>query len=388
MRFLDQILARIFKPAQPLPAGIYHYQTPADTANPMRMHLRLENNGEGVLIINASTVLHLNQTAAEFVYHFIQGASEDEISRTVANRYQISQAEALKDYRDLKERLEVMTTTQDLDPVTFLNFDRHDPYSQDISAPYRLDCAITYRVSGDPGNLAPVSRVSKELTTEEWKAVLKKAWDAGIPHVVFTGGEPTLRDDLPELIAAGEELGQVTGLLTDGLVFTDPDYLHTLLLSGLDHMMFLLDPYDDNSWSALNNVLAEDIFTTVHLTISSDSASEMDALLDRIVKMGVSSISLSAKDPGMKTELDAARQLAAEKSLQLVWDLPVPYSNYHPVALELAEAGQPVSGAGKAFLYVEPDGDVLIQQGIPMVMGNLLTDSWESIWEKRPQAVQ
>ncbi len=44
---------------------------------------------------------------------------------------------------------------------------------------------------------------------------------SGIPHVVFTGGEPTLRDDLPELIAHAERNGQITGLNTNGRRLAD-----------------------------------------------------------------------------------------------------------------------------------------------------------------------
>jgi MoaA/NifB/PqqE/SkfB family radical SAM enzyme len=39
------------------------------------------------------------------------------------------------------------------------------------------------------------------------------------------------------------------------------------------------------------------------------------------------------------------------------------------------------SGAGKAWLYVEPDGDVLPAQGMAnKVLGNFLHDSWETIY--------
>jgi hypothetical protein len=385
MNFLDQILNRIFKPAQPLPAGMHSYQTSPDAETPIRMHLRLDANGEGVLIVNASTVLHLNQTAAEFAYHMIQGSSEEEVARQVATRYRITREEALKDYTDLKQRLEIISTTKDLDPVTYLDFDRTDPYSKEISAPYRLDCAITYQVSQGAFDVAPVHRVRRELTTEEWTVILEKAWNAGIPHIIFTGGEPTLREDLPQLIAKAEQLGQVTGLLTDGLRFTDKDYLHELLQSGLDHLMILVDPDTQSSWDALENVLAEDIFTTVHLTITPQDVNNIEALLNRISGMGVTSLSLSVNDISLRDALEQARHLAALKSLSLVWDLPVPYSNNHPVAVELQDAGQVVSGTGKAYLYVEPDGDVLVGQGLLAVLGNLLTDSWDQVWANRPK---
>ena len=55
----------------------------------------------------------------------------------------------------------------------------------------------------------------------------------------------------------------------------------------------------------------------------------------------------------------------------------MPYSALHPVALEIGE--QAPSGAGKAWMYVEPDGDVLPAQGINRVLGNFLNDPWDQI---------
>jgi len=63
----------------------------------------------------------------------------------------------------------------------------------------------------------------------------------------------------------------------------------------------------------------------------------------------------------------------------LVWDLPVPYSANHPIRLEVPEASP---GAGRAWLYVEPDGDVLPSQGVDQVLGNILRDPWADIWRR------
>jgi hypothetical protein len=65
-------LRRMFTPAQPIQAGIYHYQSPPDDPRNYRLHLRVEDDGTGILIVNASTVLHLNQTATEYAYYFVQ----------------------------------------------------------------------------------------------------------------------------------------------------------------------------------------------------------------------------------------------------------------------------------------------------------------------------
>jgi MoaA/NifB/PqqE/SkfB family radical SAM enzyme len=42
-------------------------------------------------------------------------------------------------------------------------------------------------------------------------------------------------------------------------------------------------------------------------------------------------------------------------------------------------------GAGKAWLYFEPDGDVLPAQGVNQVLGNILRDPWAQIWENAAQ---
>ncbi|MBL7162129.1 MAG: radical SAM protein [Anaerolineales bacterium] len=379
MTSIREAVRRLFTQKEPLPAGVYHYQAPPDAEFPYRLHLRLEPDGDGVLIVNASTVLHLNQTAAEYAYHLVQGTADEQAAHEIALRYQVSTKQALGDFQDLKERLLTMIDIPDLDPITFFDFERDDPYAGEISAPYRLDCALTYRLpEGADPETAPTKRVDRELSTEEWGTIIDKAWEIGIPHIVFTGGEPTLRTDLPDLIAHAEANGQVTGLLTDGLRLADDNYLNTLLQTGLDHLMVVLHPEDESAWAALGNVLPEDLHTTVHLTLTPENASAASALLERLANMGVNALSLSASSPELNETLQTTAEEAAELELSLVWDVPVPYSTHNPIALETVE-DEPPQGAGRAWLYVEPDGDVLPAQGVNQVLGNLLRDDWEKI---------
>jgi hypothetical protein len=384
MERIQHFIQRFFPPAQPLPAGIYHFQAPNESPSNLRLHLRIEPDGEGVLIVNASIVLRLNQTAAELAYHFIQQTPENEIGKQMAARYHIEPEMALKDFLEFNERLDKLVNSPDLDPVGFLGFEQNAPYSSAISAPYRLDCALTYQLTTPAmAELAPVDRVKRELLTEEWYSILDKAWNAGIPHVIFTGGEPTLRPDLPELITYAEKLGMVSGLLTDGLRLTDHNTMHSILYAGIDHVMLLLDPSDPQSWEALRVMMTEDLSVTVHLTLTDQIISDIPDLLDRLVKMEVKQLSLSADSIRLRNSMIAIRHQAAEKGLSLIWDIPVPYTSFHPIAAELAE-GEEVQGAGRAWLYVEPDGDVLPGQGVNQILGNMLVDPWDAIWSKHP----
>jgi organic radical activating enzyme len=367
---------------KPLPEGTHHMQAGPEDEKPYRLHLRLRKDGSGTLVVNAATILHLNPTAAEYAYHFIKGTPPEEAAKEISKRYRITRGAALEDYQDFMDRIQTLIDTPDLDPVSFLDFERVTPHSADLTAPVRLDCALTYKLPPETdAEYAPTKRVDRELTTEEWGQIMDIAWREGVPHITFTGGEPTLREDLPDLIAHAEMNGQVCGLLTDGLKLAEKSYLHVLLNTGLDHLLFLLQPDNKESWNALETIMPEDIFTTVHISVNKKTLKKMDEILQKLAELEVTSLSLGLADTSVRDSMVEALDRAANLGMQLAFDLPVPYSADNPVAFETAEDDIP-SGAGKSWLYVEPDGDVLPAQGMAdQVLGNLLRDPWETIYQ-------
>jgi len=375
-------LADQFSNVKPLPEGTHHVQAMLEDEKPYRLHLRLRKDGSGTLVVNASTILHLNPTASEYAYHFIKGTPPEEAAKEISKRYRISKGIALEDYQDFVDRIRTLIDTPDLDPVSYLDFERVAPHSADLTAPVRLDCALTYKLPPETdAEYAPTKRVDRELTTEEWGEILDIAWREGVPHVTFTGGEPTLREDLSDLIAHAEKNGQVCGLLSDGLKLADKSYLHTLLNTGLDHLLFLLQPDNDASWNALETIMPEDLFTTVHVTVNEKTLKNMDATLEKLAELEVTSLSLGVADEAGRENIIDVQNKAANLGMQLAFDLPVPYSLDNPVAFETANDEVP-SGAGKSWLYVEPDGDVLPAQGMAdQVLGNMLRDAWQDIYK-------
>lgn len=382
MSAIKDYFQKILAPIKPLPAGMYQYLSPQDDPRNYRLHLRIEEEGNGVLLINGSTILHINQTAAEYAYYLIKNLSPNEVGQKMNHRYNIDRSQAVQDYLDFSDRIQVLINTPDLDPVTFLDFDRKQPYSGNIQAPYRLDCALTYALpEGNSANNPLSDRVYRELSTGEWFTIFDKAWQAGIPHIVLTGGEATTREDLPELIAHAEKNGQITGLLTDGMRLQDKAYIRTLLDTGLDHLMFIHQPTEEKCWSALENAIEEDIYVAVHLTIHPGEIETILSTIHQLHALGVKAVSLSTSTPDLKNDLDQTRELLASLKIDLIWNLPVPYSNLNPVHLEIPKAPEL---AGRAWLYVEPDGDVLPAQGVQKVAGNFLTDDWEKIRKNLP----
>lgn len=376
MNILNRITDR-FSKVQPLPVGTHHLQAAADE-KPYRLHLRLHADGSGILILNASTVLQLNPTAAEYAFHFIKGTSPQEAAKQISARYRVNKKTALEDFTNFTDQIHTLISTPDLDPASFLNFERVQPHTAESTL--RLDCAITYRLpEHTQAEYAPVKRVDRELTTGEWQAIMDKAWQAGIPHIIFTGGEATLREDLPQLIDHAEKNGQVCGLLTDGLKLAEKEYLQALLQTGLDHVMVVLQPHDPLSWKAIEIIIPQDLFLTVHLTIHNENVKDTEEILQKLAYLGVENISLSAADDDLVDEMLELQSIAQGLGLTIRWDLPVPYSASHPVAIETMDDNVP-SGAGKTWLYIEPDGDVLPAQGqADKVLGNLVKDNFEDL---------
>lgn len=385
---IRETIYRFLQPVQPLEAGIYTLNAPPESAFPYRLHLRIEGDGSGVLIINASTVLHLNQTGAEYAYHLIKQHNEEEVADQLSKRYRVSKERAKQDFISFRDRLMTLIETTDLDPVTYLGFDRVNVHERRLSAPLRVDCALTYatpypRTTGS----TPVERVKRELLTEEWKTILEKAWKAGIPHVIFTGGEPTMRPDLVELVACAETLGMVTGVLSSGYRFSEHKFLSDILQAGLDHLMIVLDEKEEYCWEAIRDAIASDLFVTVHLTISNQNQKMVMEILKKLADLNLKSLSLTVEDPSLKPILQHVQEQAIANQISIVWDLPVPYSELNPIGLELQTEAQAeyFEGAGKAWLYIEPDGDVLPAQGKNILLGNFLTDEWDTIWQNAQQ---
>jgi PqqA peptide cyclase len=72
-----------------------------------------------------------------------------------------------------------------------------------------------------------------ELTTDEWKRIIRDAATLGVLQIGFSGGEPLVRRDLAELVRAAREANLYTNLITSGIGL-DQDRIGTLRDAGLD----------------------------------------------------------------------------------------------------------------------------------------------------------
>jgi radical SAM protein with 4Fe4S-binding SPASM domain len=127
-------------------------------------------------------------------------------------------------------------------------------------------------------------------------------------------------------------------------------------------------------------------------TMLKDNFRTIGKTLDFLGELGVPTVGLNAliysgrgKDVGtglsedeLKPLLTLAKQKTQDLGQKLIWYTPTLYCHFNPLEMDLGIKG---CTAALYNMCVEPDGGVIPCQSYYHQLGNLLHDSWKSIWE-------
>ncbi len=400
--------------APDIPQGRYTYRGKGDFTG-LALQLRVEPDGQGLLVINANTVLYLNKTATAHAFFFMQGLKTDEAVKKIRRMYRVSKKTARNDYEKLIYTVSTLAQTEEVCPISFLDIKRVEPFTQELSAPLRVDLALTFRCQNNCVHCyAGGPHETSELTTEQWKEVIDRLHQIGVFILTFTGGEPTLREDLPELLLYGQNKGLVTGLITNGRKLKDKNYVKTLEKTGLDFIQVTLESHKPKihdlmtatkgSWketvAGIKNIIPTQIYATTNTTLSRHNAADFLETIDFLKKLGVAafgcnSLIYSGKANAISEEfvlpletlkelLTKVRDKADQLGLKFLWYTPTQYCRFDPVQLGL---GVKSCTAAMINMCVGSNGDVFPCQSYFESLGNILKDDWQKIWNN-PLAVR
>ena len=290
-------------------------------------------------------------------------------------------------------------------------------YADKMSAPHRMDLMVSAMTRGGAWHCnqkclhcyaagQPMGE-SRELTTAEWKDVLARLRAANIPQVTFTGGEPTLRGDLVELVDAAQWF--VTRLNTNGRLLT-PQLCRALAEASLDSVQVTLYAADAEAHNALvgapgfdetvrgiRNAVDAGLIVSVNTPLCSLNR-DYAATLRFAAALGVRYATCSGLIPSGGAEgaesratrlsaeeltaiLQSAVAAAHELSMELDFTSPgwLPEQTLRALGLHLI----PSCGACLSNMAVAPDGTVIPCQSWlgGTALGNILTDDWPAIWD-------
>jgi pyrroloquinoline quinone biosynthesis protein E len=246
---------------------------------------------------------------------------------------------------------------------------------------------------------------TSELDTANWIRVLDEAAELGVIHTHFSGGEPLLRDDLPDMIHAARKADLYTDISTSAFTATREKFLE-LKNAGLDSVQVsLLDsnkegndfiagtPSFEQKCNAIETAKSLGFPVTLNCVLHRHNMDRMTELLDMAIAWGVERIELAhvqyvgwafenraallpTREQLTSAKVIAARYVEKTRGKMFVLHVLPDYYQAKPKAC--------LAGWGNQFITVAPDGAVLPCQTAREIPGlefpNVTSDSLSSIW--------
>lgn len=413
---------------------VHHTTLNPDGPGVVRIHLvpPVVENGEigaSVAILNGQDVVPVNTSWSILLTEFIEAVNEysgravsdkdvEDIIATACKR--VKKVYPFVSSKRLKHDIGVMMETfaqiaRGEEPTTPVEYLTMGEYAPQMRAPHRMDLMVSAMTRDGAWHCnqqcvhcyAAGQREADEpeLSTQEWKQIIDRCREACIPQVTFTGGEPTMREDLIELIDHSRWF--ITRLNTNGIRLT-PEYCKALHDASLDSLQITFYSADEeihnklvgaarykDTVAGIENALAAGLNLSVNTplcTLNRDYVKTLKFLHEK----GVLYVTCS----GLITTGNAAKE--ASESLQLshaeIRDIlreSVEYCFANGMEISFTSPGwvddafcrelgitTPNCGACLSNMAVTPGGNVVPCQswlsGEPL--GNLLRDGWEDIW--------
>ena len=266
--------------------------------------------------------------------------------------------------------------------------------TSDMTAPrpYALLAEVTYRcplhlsVLLEPcscpqgGGYSDMHALNGELTTDEWKRVIRDAATLGVLQIGFSGGEPLARRDLAELVHAAREVSLYTNLITSGIGFDD-DRISALRDAGLDSVQLSFQSDDADladeiagarahrrKLDVAAKIRAAGIPLSLNFVIHRRNIDRLPEMIELSESLGAERVELAnvqfygwaflnrAALLPTQEQVTRAREIAMEAKARLAGKIDIFYvlPDYYETRPKPC-----LNGWGQRYLTVNPTGDVL-----------------------------
>jgi PqqA peptide cyclase len=256
-------------------------------------------------------------------------------------------------------------------------------------------------------NPLELSRASEELAAAAWGRVFAEAAALGVLQLHLSGGEPTARRDLPDIVRLAVEAGLYTNLITSG-VLTDPRQFDALIAAGLDHVQLSVQgaeaasadriagfPGHARKLAFARMVRAAGLPLTLNAVVHQQNLDRLPALIDLALALGCGRMEVAhvqyhgwalknrAALLPTRAQLDAATATVEAARVahrgRLVIDYVIP--DYHATRPKAC-----MGGWGRQVIAVSPSGKALpchAAEGLPgFDFPNVREMSLRAIWER------
>jgi radical SAM protein with 4Fe4S-binding SPASM domain len=280
------------------------------------------------------------------------------------------------------------------------------PVLSEVAITYRCNLKCTFCYAGCSCMKNP-THSSEEMSTAEIKEVLWKLFhQAKVPSVSFTGGEPTLIPELPDLVRYAKDLGMRVNLITNGTRITQ-ELAQKLAENGLDSAQVSLEGITAETHdtivqsrgafyktiAAVKHLKDAGILTHTNTTITQANLHECPKLprfikeefenqkfsMNLIIPTGSGAIHddliVTYREIGGYLENIIAE--SERQGVEFMWYSPVPMCMFNSIVYGLGNKG---CSACDGLISIGANGDVLPCASYDDSVGNLLQQGFSEIW--------
>lgn len=383
-----------------------------------------------VAILNGKDIVPLNTSWSVLMMIFIDEvnkyAGKEVTEKEIKEITNITIKKVKEIYRDAKEDdirndivdivnvFTAIATGKETDAdIGTMSISEYEPY---MTAPHRMDLMISSMHKDGKWNCNQKClhcyageqeyAIKNELSTDEWKKIIDKLKEIRVPQVTFTGGEPTKRDDLVELIEYSKWF--VTRLNTNGVLLTKDlcKKMYDVSLDSVQVTLYSSNEEEHNRLVGANNFkqTVEGIKNAIEAGINVSTNTPLCKLnknyvdtLKFVKELGVKYVTCSGlivTGNALKEE-SVSTQLTSDELYDILKEA-TEYAHNNLMEIDFTSPGWmnadkirelnlnvPSCGACLSNMAIAPDGTVIPCQSWlkeDSKLGSFLNDDWKKIW--------
>lgn len=241
-----------------------------------------------------------------------------------------------------------------------------------------------------------------ELTTAQWKSILRQTEDLGVVNIVFTGGEPLLRPDIFELISWVRKDESNAMMFTNGILLNF-DNVKKLVDAGLFSLNVSIDSPDPKAHDELRKVnrcfeRAIDglqrareagliVGISTYATPERVRSGQIMEMIQLAKDIGAHEITVFDVVPTGKLLQHEARRLLSDADKDELMRIEEEWNarREHPHVITQAHVNGPRGAgcyAGWFQFYMTAYGDMMPCDFTPLTVGNAIDERVETLWNR------
>jgi radical SAM protein with 4Fe4S-binding SPASM domain len=368
--------------------GLYHFSREVD-GFPSRFHLRVDPDGHGLLVANASLACHLSPSGVQIALSLLGDEEKERTFAQITQRFRgVSRPQFEEDYETIHRLITTLTAPGDNYPITNLDDPWVTPQARQLSAPLSAELALP----------------AGEAEVEPLIRILHALWEAMIPQVGFITNAESSSATLLRLVERAEDIGMIAGVrISASRLTAEKGLLTSLAQAGVDYVTVpyvfplvvserLLGAGEyESAMAAFAAILTAEVCPVALVPLVRSTTFELENIVSSLVTEGVTNffffaLATLAEMPEDDETLTAeslpqvaslVEEAAHEFNVRFLWAPPVERDSAKRLDEQVREGPR---CAGDVSVRVEHDGAVIPPRGAYQVAGNILQDDWSTIW--------